>query len=444
MDYKQDLITTIHDLGCDLLGLDDRLTDLSQALPTAVLIPSLYEELERPALTQIRDHLAQCRFVNTVVISLYANTPEQYQKAVEFFRPLPQPTYVMWENGPRIINILTQLKNRGLDLLGHRGKGRAVWLGIGIASLKAAAIALHDADIVTYDRSYPLKLLYPLLEQEFGIAFSKAYYTRLSTNPRRMHGRVTRLFVIPLIRSLAQIFGELDYLRYLEAYRYPLSGEFALTSDLALNTRIPANWGLEVGLLAEVYRNIARKRIAQVDLGIFEHKHQDLGQSSDEGLQKMCRDIFQSILRTLMETEQVMITRDHIRSLRVKFRREAQNLTRQYFVDARFNGLDYDRHQEEVTIETFEQLIIQAGEQYLEDPAGAEIPDWTRALAVMPTLREELEEATLTDMAEAQGILAQPLAVGAPSPAMVGSHSPIARPPHYGDNGTSVSPGLNY
>jgi len=407
MDYKQDLITTIHDLGCDLTGLDDRLTELSQALPTAVLIPSLYEELERPALTQIRDHLARCRFVNTVVISLYAETPEQYQQAVEFFGHLPQPTYVMWENGPRIINILTQLKSRGLDLLGHRGKGRAVWLGIGVASLDAGAIALHDADIVTYDNSYPLKLLYPILEREFGIAFSKAYYTRLSANPRRMHGRVTRLFVIPLIRSLAEIFGELDYLRYLEAYRYPLSGEFALTSDLALNTRIPANWGLEVGLLAEVYRNVARKRIAQVDLGIFEHKHQVLGQSSTEGLQKMCRDILQSILRTLMEIEQVIITPDHIRALRVKFRREAQNLTRQYFVDARFNGLDYDRHQEEVTVEQFEQLIVQAGEQYLADPAGAQIQDWTRALAVMPTLREELQEATRTDMAEARGAFQQ-------------------------------------
>ncbi|MDA0269217.1 MAG: glucosyl-3-phosphoglycerate synthase [Cyanobacteria bacterium] len=442
MDYKQDLITTIHDLGCDLPGLDDRLTELSQALPTAVLIPSLYEELERPALTQIRDHLAHCRFVNTVVISLYANTPEQYQKAVEFFRPLPQPTYVMWENGPRIINILTKLQSRGLDLLGHRGKGRAVWLGIGIASLQAAAIALHDADIVTYDRSYPLKLLYPLLEQEFGIAFSKAYYTRLSTNPRRMHGRVTRLFVIPLIRSLAQIFGELDYLRYLEAYRYPLSGEFALTSDLALNTRIPANWGLEVGLLAEVYRNIARKRIAQVDLGIFEHKHQAIGQSSDEGLQKMCRDIFQSILRTLMETEQVMITRDHMRALRVKFRREAQNLTRQYFVDARFNGLDYDRHQEEVTIEKFEELIMQAGEQYLEDPSGAEIPDWTRALAVMPTLREELQEATMTDMAEAQGILSQPLQAFSSIPTLLENRSQRLVQP-ISEVSTTATPGLH-
>ncbi|MGF1521032.1 MAG: glucosyl-3-phosphoglycerate synthase [Leptolyngbyaceae cyanobacterium] len=402
MDYKQDLITTIHDLGCDIDRLDDRLTELSQSLPTAVLIPSLYEELERPALSRIRDHLAHCRFVNTVVISLYAETKQQYQKAVEFFSPLPQPTYVLWENGPRLTQIFATLQEQGLDLMQHGGKGRAVWLGLGVASLEAAAIALHDADIVTYDKTYPLKLLFPLLEREFGIAFSKAYYTRLSNTPRQMHGRVTRLFVMPLITSLMELFGYRDYLRYLNAYRYPLSGEFALTSDLALNTRIPANWGLEVGLLAEVYRNIAMKRIAQVDLGIFEHKHQAMGSTPNKGLQKMCRDILKSVLRTLTETEQVAISPDHIRALRVKFRREAQNLTRQYFVDARFNGIDYDRHKEEATLEQFEKVIHQAGEEYLKDTISNEIPDWTRALAVMPDLREQLRDATVADMADAR------------------------------------------
>lgn len=210
MDYKQDLITTIHDLGCDVGRLDDHLTEISQSLSTAVLIPSLYEELERPALTQIRNHLVHCRFVNTVVISLYAKSVEQYRNAVNFFSPLPQTTYVLWENGDRITHLLATLQSLGLDLMQHRGKGRAVWLGLGIASLEATAIALHDADIVTYDKTYPLKLLFPLLEREFGIAFSKAYYTRLSQDPRKMHGRVTRLFVTPLLTSLMELFGHRD------------------------------------------------------------------------------------------------------------------------------------------------------------------------------------------------------------------------------------------
>ena len=402
MDYKQELITTIHDFGCDLESLESRLVQLSQTSPTAVLIPALYEELERPALTLIREQLSQCQFVQTVIVCLYAKTKEQYQHAVEFFSSMPQKTVVIWENGPRVTRILEELHSRGLDLLAFKGKGRAVWLGLGIATLCADAIALHDADITTYDKSYPLKLLFPLLEKEFGIAFNKAFYARLGSEPnRRFHGRVVRLFVTPLLVSLTKLFGYRDYLRYLTSYRYPLSGEFAMTSDLALNIRIPGNWGLEIGLLSEVYRNVAEKRISQVDLGVFEHKHQSLGTSPNEGLQKMSRDILRSVLRTLTETEPVTISMDHIHALRVKFRRESQDFIRQYFVDSRFNGLAYDRHQEEATVETFESIIIDAGEQYFLDPAGAQIPDWTRALSVMPDLRHQLLNATQQDEKDA-------------------------------------------
>lgn len=404
MDYKQELITTIHDYGCDLEQIEERLLLLSEDSPTALIIPALYQELERPALGKIRDHLMDCPFIKTIVICLYATSEAQYKHAVEFFDPLPQKVFVLWENGKRVMSLLEEMRDRGLDLVDYFGKGIAVWFGLGIASLEAEAIALHDADILTYDRSYPLKLLYPLLEKEFGIAFNKAYYARIGNQSGRFHGRVVRLFVTPLLSALTDLFGERNYLRYLSAYRYPLSGEFALTSDLALNTRIPGNWGLEIGLLAEVYRNVAHKRISQIDLGIFDHKHQVLGNNSNEGLQKMCRDILRSLLRTLTELEQVVISRDHIHALRVKFRREAQNFTRQYFVDARFNGLLYDRHQEEIAIECFENVILEGGKDYSENPQGEQIPDWTRALAIMPEFREALRDACEADMAEIKGV----------------------------------------
>jgi glucosyl-3-phosphoglycerate synthase len=418
MDYKQELITTIHDFGCDLEVLENKLNQLSQDFPTAVLIPALYEELERPALASIVKHLQQCAFVKTVIVCLYAETIGQYATAVKFFESMPQPTFVIWENGKRVTQILETLRDRNLNLLNYKGKGRAVWLGLGIASLEADAIALHDADIITYDRTYPLKLLFPLLEKEFGIAFNKAYYARISSESRKLNGRVMRLFVTPLLTALTELFGYQNYLRYLNAFRYPLSGEFALSNDLALNIRIPSNWGLEIGLLSEVYRNVAQKRIAQIDLGIFDHKHQVLGDSSQEGLQKMCRDILRSVLRTLTETEQVIVTREHLHSLRIKFRREAQDYTRQYFVDAWFNNLQFDRHQEEVTTELFEKVIADTGEDYFSNPFGAQIPDWTRALAVMPDLREQLRDAALMDAAEAKALMVvhndSPISVGEP------------------------------
>jgi len=412
MDYKQELISTIHDFGCNLDALVTRLTRLSEESPTAILIPALYEELTRPALTTIRDHLAACEFVKTVIVCVNAPTETEYAKALQFFQSLPQTTLILWENSPRVTQLLTEVQKRGLDLLKFKGKGLAVWLGLGIASLKADAIALHDADIITYDQSYPLKLLYPLVDKEFGISFNKAYYTRLGNYPHSFHGRVVRLFIAPLLNVLKDVFGDKNYLSYLSAYRYPLAGEFALTRNLALHTRIPGNWGLEIGLLAEVYRSVPCKQIAQIDLGIFDHKHQPLGEDVNSGLQKMCRDIFRSLLRTLTEMEQVVITRDHIHAMRVKFRREAQSFTRKYFMDARFNDLFYDRHQEELAIECFEQVIWHAGEQYFNDPVGAQIPDWTRALAVMPDLRERLIHCVHQDVAQ---VTAQVLASTLPS-----------------------------
>lgn len=406
MDYKQELITTIHDFGCDLDLLEARITQLCETCPTAVLIPALYEELERPTLTRIRDCLKDCHFVNTIVVCLYAKTLEEYTKAVHFFSVLPQPTLVIWENSPRVNQLLEKLREKGLDLMSFNGKGRAVWIGLGVASLQAEAIALHDADIITYDKSYPLKLLFPLLEKELGISFNKAYYARLGGEPRSFHGRVMRLFVTPLLVALMDLYGYNNYLRYLSAYRYPLSGEFALTNDIALNTRIPSNWGLEIGLLAEVYRNVVPQRIAQIDLGNFDHKHQNIGQSPTEGLRKMCADILRSILRTLIETERVVVNREQIHTLRIKFKREAQDFTRQYFVDARFNNMQYDRHHEEAIIDVFEKVIAEAGEEFFQNPVTAQIPDWTRALAAMPALREQLREATRRDMAEAKAILA--------------------------------------
>ncbi|GAB4314056.1 MAG: glycosyl transferase [Geminocystis sp.] len=397
MDYKQELITTIHDFGCDINELKLKLIDLTKETKTVVLIPALYEEIKRPALHIIRQELGKCQFVQTVIICVYAKNIEEYRETVQFFQSLPQKTYILWENGQRITNILECLRAKDLDLMRYKGKGKAVWLGLGLATLAGEAIALHDADIITYDKSYPLKLLYPLVEKEFGIAFNKAYYARIGENSRNLNGRAVRLFVTPLLSALTDMFGYQNYLRYLNAFRYPLSGEFALNSDLALNIRIPANWGLEIGLLAEVYRNVAEKRISQIDLGIFDHKHQKIGKSTNEGLQKMCLDILRSLFRTLTETEQVIITRDHIHALRIKYRREAQDYTRQYSLDARFNGLSYDRHQEEVIIEIFQQVIGESGEYFFADPSGALIPDWTRALAVMPDLREQLQKAVNED-----------------------------------------------
>ena len=91
------------------------------------------------------------------------------------------------------------------------------------------------------------------------------------------------LFVLPLIRSLLQLIGPHPTLLFLESFRYPLAGEFAMVTDLGWIIRVPGDWGLEVGILAEVHRNCANRRVCQVDLvDSYEHRHQDLSAANPE------------------------------------------------------------------------------------------------------------------------------------------------------------------
>lgn len=407
MDFQQELITTIHDFGGDVSVLEARLRELQEDCPMSLLIPALYEEFQRPALATIRDYLKGCDYVKVINIALGANNVVEYQNAVAFFKDLPQKIRVIWTDGPRILALLKTLEAQGLDLTSYQGKGWAVWLGLGIASADSNAIALHDADIVTFNENIVPRLLYPIAEKDIGIAYNKAYYTRLSLDDRRMQGRAMRLFVKPILESIRDVVGPNPYLRYLLSYRYPLAGEFAMSSDLALNLRVPNDWGLEVGLLAEVYRNVAAKRISQVDLGFFDHKHKGIGESPSQGLQKMCTDILGSILRNLTETEQVILTNSHQLAIQVKYRRVAQNLIRQYYVDAKCNGIPYNRHEEEISIGLFERLIPLAFEKYTQEANKAQLPDWTRILSVAPNFREQLIDEVNADTVEAECAIAQ-------------------------------------
>ena len=90
---------------------------------------------------------------------------------------------------------------------------------------------------------------------------------------------MTRLFVTPLdALSLKRTLGrELPLLEFVHGFRYPLAGEFAMKTPLARQVRIPSDWGLEVGLLAEVFRNASPQRVCQVELcDNYDHKHQEL------------------------------------------------------------------------------------------------------------------------------------------------------------------------
>ena len=195
------------------------------------------------------------------------------------------------------------------------------------------------------------------------------------------------------------MFGTLPYLRYLQSFRYPLAGEFAFTTDLAMNLRIPSDWGLEIGLLSEVYRHVASSRIAQVDLGLFDHKHKSLGTQPSEGLQRMASEIFGTVLRGLMEHEGSIVSRDQLPTLEVLYRRVGEDRVRQFGLDSAVNGLPYDRHSEELAVQSFSGLLRSGLNKLLEAPIAHQLPSWSRLSSCSAGLQADLAEAGSADRA---------------------------------------------
>ena len=394
MDFQQGLIATIHDYGLgnlDLTGFRQRL----RQRPTTLLIPCLMEEFSRPALALIREVLSELTGLNELVIALSADHSDDVFAAEAFFADMPFPVRVHWTNGPDVHELLESLQSLGLNVTGPPGKGWAVWQGLGVACRNAEVVGLFDADIRTFSPAYPERMLRPLLDASLGVAYVKAFYSRLSLETRSLHGRATRLFVGPLLTSLEQIFGPMPYLRYLQSYRYPLAGEFAFTRDLAMNLRIPSDWGLEIGLLTEVYRHVAPRRIAQVDLGVFDHKHKTLGNAPSEGLQRMAGEIFATVLRGLMEHEGRQLSHEQIPTLEVLFRRVGEDRVQQFGLDSEINRLPYNRHSEELAVQSFATLLRPRVEDLMATPVAHQLPSWSRLHSCTKSLQSELAEAGL-------------------------------------------------
>lgn len=390
--HQSGVVSTFHRLGkADLKRMDQELMLFNQKRPIALVLPSTYSELEAPALKNITEEIKQVPYLNEIVVTMGRTNREQYRKAKDFFSDLPQRTRVIWNTGPGIGKLYKLLEKNGL-FVGDDGKGRSCWTAYGyiLSRNESKAIALHDCDIVNYTRELLGRLCYPVASPNIDYAFAKGYYARVTD---RMHGRVTRLFVTPLIRSLERLLGPLPLLVYLDSFRYPLAGEFSMGSDLARINRIPSDWGIEVETLAEVYRNCSLKRICQVDLcESYEHKHQPVSPDDPRtGLMKMSIDISKAIFRNLA-IEGGAMSASLFNTLVVTYLRTAQDTIKRYHDDAAINGLYFDRHGETMMVEAFTNAIRIAGKEFMEDPLYSPlIPNWNRVTSAIPDFLEQLQ-----------------------------------------------------
>ncbi|MBE7498850.1 MAG: glycosyl transferase [Verrucomicrobiales bacterium] len=396
--FQTGAIATLHRLGKpDVARLEAELIEYTQETPIALVLPCHVRELGSPALRQILRELKQVPYLKQVIVGVDGATLRDWQRARKLFGALPQRPVLLWNDGPRMQRLFARLEDADLSI-GAAGKGRNVWLcwGYVIASSQARMAAMHDCDIVTYSREMLARLCYPVAHPSLGFDFCKGYYARCST---QLNGRVMRLLVTPLLRALKSIVGQAPFLVYLDTYRYPLAGEFALDVDLVRRNRIPFDWGLEIGLLAEVYRNCAPRAICQSELcDNYDHKHQELSTRDPErGLNRMAVDVTKSIFGR-MAAEGIRLDAGLFDTLAVAYLRQAEDMLRFYAADAAVNGLRFARHDEENAVATFARSIQLAARTFLKDPLWTPlIPNWNRVQSALPDFLDEFAHAVGLD-----------------------------------------------
>ncbi|MEL0660628.1 glycosyl transferase [Psychromonas arctica] len=400
--YQNGIVTTMHNLRQrSNENLEEELKSFSKTRPMGLILPSLFSELEGDAFPDIVDHLSEVPYLSEIVIGLDRASEEQYRHALKFFKKLPQHHRVLWNEGPRLKALDAKLQALGVAPK-ELGKGRNVWycMGYTLASGKTESVALHDCDIVTYDRSLLARLIYPVANPGFNYEFCKGFYSRVADG--KINGRVSRLLVTPLVKALKKTIGHNEYLEFIDSFLYPLAGEFSFRKDVLTDLRIPSDWGLEIGVLSEMHRNYASNRTCQVDISdAYDHKHQDLSLDNvDGGLSKMSVDITKAFIRKLATQGETFST-ESIRTLKATYYRIALDYLEMYRGDAMMNGLNLDIHNEEKAIEMFAENVMTAGQIFLDKPMDTPfIPSWSRVISAMPDVLEQLKEAVELDHQE--------------------------------------------
>ncbi|RME65442.1 MAG: glycosyl transferase [Nitrospirae bacterium] len=397
--HQTGIVATFHRFGSfSLEKIEREIEFYCRERPLVLILPSLYSEIEGEALKGILEHLKHVRYIDEIVVTLGPATEDEFKHAKEFFSVLPQKVTIIWNTGPRVEAIYREIEQTDLPT-GEEGKGRSVWMAYGyvLSCQRFHSIALHDCDIVTYNRELLARLCYPVVNPNLDYHFCKGYYSRVTD---RMHGRVTRLLVVPLVRALQKILGYGNQmLQFFDSFRYPLAGEFSMVTDLARVIRIPGDWGLEVGVLAEIYRNTSLRRVCQVDIAEnYEHKHQSLSpEDASKGLNKMAVDICKSLFRTLI-SEGIVFNEGFFNTLMATYMKTAQDMLKRYEDDAAINGLYFDRHQESLAVETFAACIKKAAEIIMSDPLGVPlIASWDRVTSAIPDILPRLHRAVSED-----------------------------------------------
>lgn len=163
------------------------------------------------------------------------------------------------------------------------GKGEAMWKGLAAAT--GSLVVYLDADVVDVGPHFVTGLLGPLLHER-TVQLTKAAYDRPFVDtagaPHGTGGRVTELLARPVLAAwFPQLAGIVQ----------PLAGEIGARRSLLASLPFVRGYGVELAMLVDVAHRHGIDAIAQVDLGVRTHDHQEL-----TALSRMAAELFQVAL----------------------------------------------------------------------------------------------------------------------------------------------------
>lgn len=172
------------------------------------------------------------------------------------------------------------------------GKGDNLWRALTAA--RGEIVCFVDADTTDFGPHFVRRLVAPFRER--GVEYVKGFYRRPWRDGDDVRatggGRVTTLLARPLLR---RFYPELAWLSQ------PLAGEMAARRSLFESVPFATGYGLEIGLLIDIYRRVGAAAIRQVDLHTRQNRHRPL----DE-LGPMADAIVESVTVRLAEERRVI------------------------------------------------------------------------------------------------------------------------------------------
>ncbi|MEU5959169.1 glucosyl-3-phosphoglycerate synthase [Streptomyces sp. NPDC047525] len=167
------------------------------------------------------------------------------------------------------------------------GKGEVLWRSLLVTG--GDIVAFVDADLREFSADFVTGIVGPLLTEP-DVDFVKAMYDRPLATAAGQGGRVTELMARPLLNM---------HWPQLAGFVQPLGGEYAARRSLLERLPFPVGYGVELGLLVDALHTVGLDALAQVDVGVRKHRHQD-----GQALGRMAAAIYR--------TAQLRLARGHL------------------------------------------------------------------------------------------------------------------------------------